>query len=238
MLGWIKDPPDPQDYQWRALVLPAAISLPAAHKVGAMGPVLDQGQRPTCVTHASASIKMHEEYREHRRYLDFDREKLYAACKLIDGYPAVQGTTMRAAASVLASQGMYAPARLQLDGRSVPINPPETHTIASYVRCVSLQEIKEACYSDGPVGLGMTIDSAFQAPATDGQLTAPSGKTLGGHEITVCGWSEERSSLWIKNSWGSSWGLYGFAWLPYAHLTKYPDWDAWRMTDQIVGPTA
>jgi hypothetical protein len=239
MLGRIKDPADHRDYLWRTAVVPAPIVLPAKHKVTALGPVLDQGNTPTCVPHTAASIKMHEEYREHRRYLDFDRQRLYKACKLIDGFAGQDGTTMRACCTVIADpkQAIYAAARLQLDGRSVPVTP-DTYTIASYVRCSSLQEIKEACYADGPVGLGMDIDSAWQTPAPDGQIHAPTGHLLGGHEICVGGWDDERSSLYIKNSWGTTYGYFGYVWLPYAHLDKYNDWDAWRMTDTVIGPDA
>jgi hypothetical protein len=239
VLGRLPDPPDERDFLWRSAMIVTPISLPVSHRVSAMGPVLDQGQRPTCVPHTSASVKMHEEYREHRRYLDFDREKLYSLCKQIDGYPAAQGTTMRAACDVMTdpAKGIYAAARLQLDGRAVPITP-DTYTISAYVRCQTLDEIKEATYADGPVALGMDIDTGWQKPSSDGTIAAPSGKLLGGHEITVCGYDDARAALWIKNSWGHLWAYYGYCWLPYSHLDAYKDWDAWRLTDQTIGPDA
>lgn len=239
--GRIPDPLDERDYQWRSLVMPVAVTLPDSHKVTAMGPVLDQGTTPQCVAFTSAAIKMHEEYREHRRYYSLDTARLYASCKQQDGYPTQPGTTMRTAASILtdeANGGMASMNQLQLDGRLRPLPIEKVFTIASYVRCATLDEIKEALYGDDPVALGMRVDTRWQAPGAGGQLGQPTGHILGGHEVAVCGWDDERQSLLIKNSWGVSYAYFGYAWLPYSHLVEYDDWDAWWLTDQLVGPDA
>jgi hypothetical protein len=41
---------------------------------------------------------------------------------------------------------------------------------------------------------------------------------LGGHAILVCGYDE--FGVYIQNSWGSSWGIYGFALIPWSKVSK------------------
>jgi len=43
-------------------------------------------------------------------------------------------------------------------------------------------------------------------------------KQIGGHGILICGYDD--NGIYIQNSWGSNWGLYGFAILSWAQVEK------------------
>jgi C1A family cysteine protease len=220
--GRIKDPPDERDFLLRAAPLRAA--LPPGYSRTAIGPILDQGMTSQCVAYTSSTIKMHQEFRQHRRYYDFNEPELYARCKEIDGFPGEQGTTNRAALSIMRNRGMQA--------KRTEALPTHLFKIGDYVRLSTLDEIKQAVYGLGLVILGIEIDSRWYTEADDGQLGEPNDDMQGGHDIAVIGWNDgRRKSLKIKNSWGRDWGYNGIGWLPYSHLEHYSDWDAWSVTD-------
>jgi C1A family cysteine protease len=222
--GRIPDPPDERDYDFRATGIRA--ELPGGFGRTAIGPVLDQGMAPHCVAYTASTIKMNQEYRQHRRYYDFEEAELYARCKERDGFPNVEGTTNRAMLSVLRERGMF--------GRRSQSVPRHLFAAGDYVRLQSLEEIKTAVYGTGLVVLGTDIDTGWYAPGADGQIREPNHDMQGGHDVAVIGWNDtRRRSLKIKNSWGSDWGYRGLGWLPYSHLEEYPEWDAWVVTDAV-----
>jgi hypothetical protein len=225
-LGRHRDPADERDYTWRATVIPTEATVPLRFTLGAVGPVLDQGDTPQCVCYTSASVKLHEEWRDHLHYYAFDPGWLYTQCKKIDGIPG-DGTIYRAALDVMLKTGM----------RAVVSGQERFYKIGSYVRCTSIQQIKEAIFiGDGVVGLGLDIDMSWAGPhVSDGIIDPPTNDPIGGHEISAVGWDDSVAggSFRIKNSWGPTWGDNGFAYLPYRHLSAYPDWDAWKALDAL-----
>lgn len=237
-LGRLKDPADERDYSWRAYVPQAVaneIDLPDAFIRPDPGPVLNQGDQPQCVAYTAASVKAEEEWRETHDLRSFDPDPLYKRCKELDGIPNEDGTYPRIMLGVLKDEGFAAD-----DG--------QRYHISDYVRCETVRQIKEALFLDGPVALGMQIDSQWSGDKIrNGMIGEPNGDVLGGHETTIFGWNDHAGgrgvgALYIKNSWGEEWGDGGFAYLPYTHLERYRDFDAWKVIDvanlaQIIAPT-
>ena len=50
------------------------------------------------------------------------------------------------------------------------------------------------------------------------KLPNKSEKDLGGHAVVCVGYDRPNKRFMVRNSWGSSWGLEGYCWLPYAYL--------------------
>lgn len=76
-------------------------------------------------------------------------------------------------------------------------------------------------YRNGPVATGFMVFNDFMDPSKyDGTTiyTHPDSKSQfqGGHAIVICGWGEEIVEgkvvpfWWIKNSWGTDWGIGGY----------------------------
>lgn len=236
--GWVKDPVDDRDHEYRAAVQPVAVARPAIFRASQLGPILPQGGTPHCVTYATTSVRNRHEKIETGVYVfgadertypagsNPSAEWLYVECKKIDGYRG-DGTNARAALTVMNQQG------LRLGSRS--------YRVGQYARIRTADEIMEAIFLHGPVLLGMDIDTGWQRPVA-GRIALPNGQIFGGHEIEVVGYRDRTTfpirdrGLWIKNSWGSWWGALGYARLPFEHLDRYPAYDAWWVTDGVDLP--
>ena len=83
--------------------------------------------------------------------------------------------------------------------------------------------------------VGMGVGDSFQNYV--GGVFSPDisrEKNLGGHEMMVVGYSDNAAgtgigAFRIVNSWGSSWGEHGFAWVSYSYFTAETG-DAYAMT--------
>jgi hypothetical protein len=185
------------------------------------------------VTYAAATLKMVEEWQEHRSWYAFDEGWLYRVCKQQDGLPHVEGTYLRIALKVVQKEGYLAHGTL-VRGRH-RAGADRRFAIRTYVALRSLREIKEAVRLVGPAALATEGDNGFVSPR-GGNIRPPNGKSVGGHAYVVTGWDDGRHAFRIKNSWGVEWGDRGFAWLPYAYLEAYPDWNAWKAVDVVGEP--
>lgn len=73
--------------------------------------------------------------------------------------------------------------------------------------------------------------------AVDGIITGPDADSdiIGGHAILICGFSMDKNSFLIKNSWGKSWGdknKPGYGWLSFDYLLQGKLWDLWVCISQ------
>lgn len=227
--GLVKDPVDERDLLWRAVVSPKRLILPSKYERTKTGKVLDQGEMPYCVGYSTASLKMHQEFKEHSKYYYFDPEWLYKECKKVDGYDG-DGTYLRVALQIIKDHGYIAKAK---DNN---LKKDRSFKIEKYVRLTSLNQIKEALFNIGPVVFGITVDEGIYSPVKS-IVPEPGGESLGGHAMIIVGYDDNKKCLGskgafkIKNSWGESWGDKGYAWLPYSHFKAYDGWDAWRTVD-------
>jgi len=228
--GFIKDPVDERDLLWRSVVAPQSVSVPTKFRLSALGKVLNQGQHPFCVAYSSASLKMHQEFKEHKKYYTFDPDWLYAECKKLDGIPDQDGTFLRVALQIIQDRGYLAKAE------RYKLKNDTGFKIEKYVRVTSKQQIKEAVYHIGPVVFGITVDEGIYAPVR-GVIPEPSSSVIGGHAMIITGYDDNKKcqgstgAFLIKNSWGKEYGSRGYIWLPYSHFDHYSDWDAWRSVD-------
>lgn len=75
-----------------------------------------------------------------------------------------------------------------------------------------------------PVVIGVRVFEAFEHVGADAPLIPlPAGEPVGGHALCVVGYDNSRDALLIQNSWGTSWGAQGRAWIPYRYVTN-PFW--------------
>ena len=238
-LGFVNDPEDARDLVWRACVAPQSVSVPKKFRLSALGRVLNQGAEPKCVAFSTASLKMHQEFKEHKKYYTFDPHWLYGECKKVDGIPDVGGTYLRVALKIVQENGYLAKAE------RYKLKKDTGFKIEKYVRLTSKQQIKEAIYHVGPVVFGIAVDEGIYKPVR-GIVPEPGGENLGGHAMTITGYDDNkkcqgsRGAFLIKNSWGRNYGSKGYIWLPYSHFDHYEGWDAWRSvdtTDLLDGPT-
>jgi C1A family cysteine protease len=71
------------------------------------------------------------------------------------------------------------------------------------------------------IAFGVEVFESFEADPDlkSGIVPTPSGASLGGHEMVVCGYlAAHPMYALVRNSWGSSWGIGGYCLFPWDYL--------------------
>lgn len=108
------------------------------------------------------------------------------------------------------------------------------HRIHSYYRIdesggARIDAILEALRGNHPVVFGTQVNRAFTQLQNAGPVGPPSGDTVGGHAMMLCGYDRTKGFL-MHNSWGKGWGEDGFAYLTEDYLAWDHTWDIWVPT--------
>lgn len=189
-LGRVENPPDARDANHpMSAVLDAVTVTPPPSKMWRGGPTrINQGALGACVGFTGANwLQNWPTYTRVSNQTGFD---LYAACKLTDGIPNIEGTYSRALMQVLAAQGR----------------------VARYLWANNPDELKTWVLTQGPVMVGTNWHADMFDPDANG-LLHPTGAVVGGHEYLVRGYSRKPDAYRIRNSWGANWGRNGEAWI-------------------------
>lgn len=99
-----------------------------------------------------------------------------------------------------------------------------------YYRLTSQSDILD-CLSEGwPVAYGMVLYDSFDELPPDNvvPMPGPDEAVTGGHALLLSGYSLPWRRYLFRNSWGSSWGMGGYAWLPFEYITRYAR-DFWTL---------
>lgn len=96
--------------------------------------------------------------------------------------------------------------------------------ITNYSTLYTVEEIKNVLANNKPVIVGVEIFLDFLNVSKENPIVKlPSTYTYssGNHALLIMGYNNETSSFLIKNSFGTSWGDNGYAWIPYTYITEY-----------------
>ena len=145
-----------------------------------------------------------------------DPAMLYHSAQLVDEWPGegYDGTSVRAGAKVLQDIGW----------------------IESYHWAFDVDTIVETLLGLGPVVIGTNWYESMFEPDSEGILRIE-GPLAGGHCTKLDGVSKARGMVRLKNSWGRSWGVRGFGWLPFEALERLisEDGEACIAIERAVG---
>jgi hypothetical protein len=164
---------------------------------------------------------------------DLSEEALYWGCKRIDGN-STSGTRFASAATALGRWGQpletgwpYDPTRRDGVAYSPPARP-DAGWFRSGLRRVAVAPDDVRAVLDGgtPVLLGVVVYDTFFRPDAVGHIAdPPSGaKPRGRHAVLAVG--HQAGELLIRNSWGTSWALGGYAWIGDTYISTHAR-DAW-----------
>jgi hypothetical protein len=89
----------------------------------------------------------------------------------------------------------------------------------------SVDGLRVALYKHGPIVIGINFPESWITPGPDGMLSADVGTIAGGHCMNIvtdggAKTGEKPGYFRLRNSWGTSWGLGGYAWVPFETLIK------------------
>jgi hypothetical protein len=124
---------------------------------------------------------------------------LYAAATALDPWP-----------------GQWTPDDTGSDGLSVAKALLARGLVSGYTHATSLEAALTAL-AERVVMIGSSWLQGMFEPASDGRSNV-SGAVAGGHEYALDELDVERQRVWIRNSWGPSWGIEGRAWMTWDDL--------------------
>lgn len=205
-------------------------------------PILDQGQRPTCL--AFAVTTAHELARAGGFAVneDLSEEALYWGCKQQDR-DRLPGTSFVSATAALTRSGQpleavwpYDPTHDDTISYPPPVKPggPGWHRTRLVRIKVSTNRLRAELARGRAIVLGIVLTAGFRVPNGDRIPQPQTGEpTFGRHAVLSVGYQDgspnpNHGALIIRNSWGDTWGNRGYAWLPYAYVRALGR-EAWRL---------
>lgn len=208
-------------------------------------PIRDQGQRGTCL--AFAVTAGHEVSRGRGAAADdLSEEALYWGCKRTDGNWR-SGTTFTSAAVAFGRWGQPVEADWPYDVRraeGLADSPPSRAGGAGWFRsglrrtAVSLSDVRTHLDGGTPVLLGLTVFDTFYGPDAQGHIADPpvGARARGRHAVVAVG--HQAGELLIRNSWGTTWALGGYAWIGDGYVGSHAG-SAWVIDASVsAGATA
>jgi len=100
-----------------------------------------------------------------------------------------------------------------------------------------LQNIKNYLAAGFPSMFGFPVYDEYMHIPANGQAAfpAPTSRLYGGHANVAVGYDDnltingDQGALLVRNSWGTGWGLGGYAWLSYRYVTEGLAVDWWSV---------
>lgn len=198
-----------------------------------LGPVRDQGPRPTCLAHASTTA--HEHAR--RSTVALSPEYLHYFASGNDSAP--EGIDFPNVSRALLDPGQ--PTEIdcpyQFNEQPVSWTPPTDVTLyrrysAAPQRCPD--EIAALLESGHAPVLGISTTDAFYAPSAP-WILSPAGPVRGLHAVVAVGVGTTHTTrrFLIRNSWGTEWADAGHAWLDDDFIIQHLR-DILVLTDEVT----
>jgi C1A family cysteine protease len=232
--GWIKDHPDERDLgyfpRWTAITnQPSSLDLRAQ-----CPPVYDQGQLGSCTANAIAgAIQFNELKADWLNDWVPSRLFIYYNERVIEGdVDQDAGASLRDGLTTVSKQGVCTEGQWPYDITQFAVLPPASvyadaakDLVDSYMSVTQLTSNLKACLLEGfPFFFGFTVYESFESDevAATGIIPMPNTQTeeiLGGHAVDIVGYDDSKEAFIIRNSWGSDWGLAGYAYMPYSYVT-------------------
>jgi len=210
-------------------------NIPEKHSLRVYAPpVVNQGKTGFCWAFAGAELKAMQEAIETGRTHQMSPLYIAKMGKQIDNRPDTEGTVSDTIFEVLSKYGTVAEKDYPFDkyggNLSFPVAPEafkyKTSEIVTKLR--TPEEIMQALSMDKPVTIGLIVTSQLydMYNLREAFISLPKNSyILGGHKMLLTGYDkmlahgENTGFFDVMNSWGTSWGNRGFAWLPFDYLT-------------------
>jgi len=160
----------------------------------------NQYQTPHCAGYSAAGYCEFQHWKKEHFPEQIDGDAIYLAAKKIDGIPNQEGTYLWSAIDAAISKGLIV-------GKGKNVN-------------ASQQDVKFALHEYGVclAGFMITTDWNEVDKKTGIIKNSSNAATRGGHAILLCGF--DSTGVYIQNSWGEEWGIYGFGILRWEQFNK------------------
>lgn len=236
-----RDEVDDRDYIFELTLVP----LPPHYAIHTNLPdILNQGALGSCVSNEISNALKYCLIKEKKTIIQPSRLFIYYFGRVIQGSPEDQdtGLSIRNGIQAVAKYGACDEIIWPYDITQFKVKPNDlaiqqantTIPLFKYVSIEnSLDHLKSAIHQGHPIVFGMNVYESFEYADTwkSGNVPMPkeTEKCLGGHCVAAYGWIDETQCFLMMNSWGTSYGIQGWFYLPYAYVQTYA-WDFWQIT--------
>ena len=225
-----RDLPDPRDYlyknKFQVLKTP-----PATVDLRPYCPTIeDQGNLGSCTGNAIVGALEILQNRSSSTFKDMSRLFVYYNERLIEGtINEDSGAYLRDGIKSVANYGVCTETSWPYNISKYAVKPTDScytealnYKILEYYRLTTLTEMKSCLTNGRPFVFGFTVYSSFVSSkvAKTGIVPMPLKKEqiLGGHAVVAVGYESNNRRFIVRNSWGSSWGIKGYFYMPFDYL--------------------
>ena len=261
-LGWIPDLPDHRDlYASQVmpehLLTPRKasnkkmVTLPSRVDISSgFSPIENQLNLGSCTAQAAVGLVEFMERKYLKRHLEGSRLFVYKATRRLSGLQGDSGAYLRDTMKAIVAFGVpeekywpYKVSDFDKEPDAFVYSYASNFKTLKYFRVdqthMSTEEIltsSKIFLSRGiPLMFGTTVyNTIYNVTSPDFIIGLPqeNERPIGGHAMVLCGYSDEKASFLVRNSWGTNWGLGGYAWLPYYYIQAGLACDIWGITKQ------
>lgn len=217
-------------------------------------PVEHQGALQSCTASAVTALVGYFVRRSRGQHEPLSRLFVYKAARNLMGCSGDAGASLRSTLRALATFGAPAERYWPYDCARFDEEPSAfCYAVArsaepaslTYFRIDSgatppnqtLDNIKLFVSRGFPCVFGLPVYSEYQCPTEHGGIQMPGSATFyyGGLANVAVGYDDSiqidqaSGALLVRNAWGRSWGVEGYAWLPYRYVTERLAIDWWTV---------
>lgn len=199
--------------------------------------IYDQGQLGSCTAFSMAKGLREFLLKKSGNWTKLSALEFYYKEREADGDVAGDnGSQMDTGMNVLMNHGVALDADWPYDVSKFAVEPPaavqakaSTYKIGCIGQLDTLEKVKAVVDAGYPVAFGTKVPTSFMRPSATGMIADPksSDQIEGGHAILVVGYDDTKKAVIMRNSWSTSWGLKGYAYLPYTYWSKGYVMDSW-----------
>jgi len=198
-------------------------------------PVYDQGQLGSCSANALGCAyeydQMNNKSASKAKAFMPSRLFIYYNERAVEGsIKEDAGAALEDGVNVMHTKGVCSEAIWAYDIRKFAQCPPKAaysegyHNKLTSFKAIpqTLVQLKTALVQGYPVVFGIQVYDSFESDqvAQTGMVPSPgqSEQCLGGHALLITGFDDSKQSFIVRNSWGTSWGLSGYCYIPYRYV--------------------